>query len=146
VYTADRVVVGTGIALLAVIAGAAAYLGITYSSLYDGREVAGVVRENLSESYRGALSIVGSALAVIIPFWAAFTGRRLQSVRAGLVALAAGMGAMVVALSLVPWVYFPSDQYAASWLWLIDYGLIVLLIWTGATVLVQRAPRKLVSS
>ena len=140
----DKLVVGTGIGVLGLIAGAAVFLGLTYSSLYSGRDVPGL--ESLTESYRTALSLVGSALAVVIPFWAAFTGWRLQSVRAGAVALAAGVGAMVLAFSLVPWVHFPSDQYAASWLWVIDNGLIVLLVWAGATVLVQRAPRNVLSN
>ncbi|MFQ5753785.1 MAG: hypothetical protein ACE5HI_17490, partial [bacterium] len=47
----------------------------------------------------------------------------------GFVALAIGAILTISALSVMPWVYFPYDQYAVAALWVMGTGMPIILVW-----------------
>ncbi|MGI8785337.1 MAG: hypothetical protein ACR2L2_17000 [Acidobacteriota bacterium] len=89
------------------------------------------------EQYGRFLRIIGTGLALGLGAWAAALGLWRRSLWQGLGALAAGGAVTVAALSILPWVYFPFDQYPASALWVMGRAPVIAVTWIAATVVGQ---------
>ena len=68
----------------------------------------------------------GVAITILLGITAAFVARWQRSVGHGLGALAAGWLATAAALHLMPFVYFPFDQYPVGFLWMFELPLAVV--------------------
>jgi hypothetical protein len=78
----------------------------------------------------------GVAITMLLGVTAAFFARWQKSLGHGLGALAAGWIATAAALHLMPFVYFPFDQYPVGFLWMFELPL--ALIAFGVAVIIVR--------
>jgi hypothetical protein len=85
-------------------------------------------------AYRQFVKVIGLILALYLPIWAAALGVWEKSIWKGLIALAVGGVATVLALSALPLVYFPFDQYPVSALWVIGGLPWIALTWAVVTI------------
>jgi hypothetical protein len=87
----------------------------------------------------------GVAITMLLGVTAAFFARWQNSIGHGLGALGAGWLATAAALHLMPYVYFPFDQYPVGFLWMFELPLAVVCFAVALFVLrssffVTRAP------
>jgi hypothetical protein len=68
----------------------------------------------------------GVAITILLGVTAAFVARWQKSIGHGLVALGAGWVATAAALHLMPFVYFPFDQYPVGFLWMFQLPIAVV--------------------
>jgi hypothetical protein len=154
-----RVITGFGVFYLVFLLGAVAATGFKYRDLYAppaldptlGEDA--VLRvwelnyEHRYREYRRSVRAIGLSLALFLPIWAAALGVWKNSVRKGLIALAGGGVVTVLALSLLPWVYFPFDKYPVAALWVMGAAPWAALSWALLTLfgrtLRQRRDRNL---
>ena len=78
----------------------------------------------------------GVAITLLLGITAALVARWQKSLGHGLGALAAGWLATAAALHLMPFVYFPFDQYPVGFLWLFELPLAVISF--GVTMMMVR--------
>ena len=142
-----RVVVGLGVFYLVVLLGTVSTTALVFRDYY----AAPVLNRALGEDavlqsweldyeqrytdYRQFVRVIGLILALYLPIWAAALGVWEKNIWKGLIALAVGGFATVLALSALPWVYFPFDQYPVSALWLIGGLPWIALTWGLVTIL-----------
>ena len=134
---ADRkasVVTGAGWCLgyLSVLLPVVAYAAVRFAALYPPNSLA--AEPELSQLYKGFLGTTGVGLAVCLGLWAAGFGVWRRSLGQGIAALATGAVATAGALSIVPWVRFPEDQYPAAALWVMGDSLPLALAFGVATL------------
>jgi hypothetical protein len=91
--------------------------------------------------YRGSLRTVTLGLALLLSAWAAALGTCQRSVWKGLLAVLGGALVTGTALSLLPTVYFPFDQYSVGALWLMGGLPWVGLAWAVLTFIGWQAVR-----
>jgi hypothetical protein len=129
--------VGTGwwLGYLSLLAPVVAFAAIRFDALYSPDSVA--THPELSQQYRVFVGLSGMALAIALGVMAAAFGVLRASVVGGLLALVLGVATTVTALSVVPWVRFPEDQYAVAAVWLMG-GLPALLVAFSAASLAFR--------
>jgi len=87
------------------------------------------------EDYKRFLGPSGGALAIYLGIWAAAFGVWRRKHWLGLAALAAGGVTTVLALSVLPWVYFPLDQYAVPAVWIFGNVMPIAIAWLLVTIL-----------
>lgn len=90
----------------------------------------------LSAAYREFLTDSGRLMAVAVGAWAAAVGLCWRGWWRGPAALAVGAGVTLIALSFLPWIRFPFDQYAAPAAWVFANGMLLAGTWVlvGMTV------------
>jgi hypothetical protein len=135
-----RIVLDFGLVYLALLLGAVAVTGWQYREYYATPRLDRTMDENavLQEwnrsyaeryrDYRSFLRPITLGLALYLSAWAAALGVWKKSVWKGLLALAGGAMVTVVALSALPTIYFPFDQYSVAAVWVMSG-----LPWIAAT-------------
>ena len=88
-------------------------------------------------TYHQFLRLSGFGLAFYLGIWTAAFGVWRRSYWQGLVALVFGAIMTILALSALPWMYFPSDQYPPSALWVFGAGLPTIITWILVTILAR---------
>lgn len=68
-------------------------------------------------TYRQFVRIIGAGLSIYLGIWTAFFGLWKASFWNGAAALAFGGTVTILALSALPWLWFPLDQYAVAAVW-----------------------------
>jgi hypothetical protein len=86
------------------------------------------------DSYRRFIRPAGAGLAIYLAIWTATFGVWRKKHWQGIVALAAGSAATVLAFSLLPSMYFPLDQYPVSALWVMGNVFPLGIAWILATL------------
>ena len=119
---------------IAVVAGIAAGLTLIGMIVY-GATTFGADPAN--EGYRRFLKVAGIALAMMIGVAAGAHGAWRDSAKTGFTTLGTALILTVVAMSMMPWVEYPSDRYAAGWVWVMN-GILPLLVTWGATTIFGR--------
>lgn len=133
-----RFVITTGfiyivILLAAVISGAIAFHDL-YTPPVEAERTSLPATSLINEVYGRFLAASGLALALYLAIWAALFGVWRRSYGQGLLALAVGTIATIVALAVLPWVYFPFDRYPAPMAWVFGAGVPLIIVWIFATV------------
>jgi hypothetical protein len=127
-------VLGTGcwLGYLSFLAPIVIYAAIRFGALYPAESLS--TEPELSQHYKAFVSLTGIALAICLGIGAAAFGVWRTSVPQGLLALALGAATTVVALSIVPFVRFPEDQYPPAALWVMADGLPLVVTFVIATL------------
>ena len=148
--TAGRGVILTGVAYFCLLAGFCLYTGFAWSELYQNRppaktmvslsedEVIAVFDakyRRIYEDYHSFFRPFLLSLALYLGIWSAVFGLWRGHWLWGLGALAAGGLLSVVALSLLPWMYFPLDQYPLAALWVMGNAVTIGASWLLVTVI-----------
>lgn len=125
---------GTGcwLGYLSCLAPIVIYAAVRFDALYSADSL--TTEPDLSQQYKAFVSVTGIAMAICLGIVAAAFGVWRTSVPQGLLALALGAAITVVALSLVPFVRFPEDQYPPAALWVMSDGLPLLVTFVIATL------------
>ena len=119
---------------IAVVAATAAALTLVGMIVYATNEFGA---DAAAEGYRRFLKVAGIALAMMIGVAAGAHGAWRDSAKTGFTTLGTALIFTVAAMSLMPWVEFPSDRYAAGWVWVMN-GILPLLVTWGATTILGR--------
>jgi hypothetical protein len=106
---------GWWLGYLALLAPVVAYAVVRFAPLYPADSLA--TEPELSRQYKAFVGLSGFGLAVFLGIGAAAYGAWRASVWRGAAALALGAATTVAALSVVPMVRFPEDQYPPAALW-----------------------------
>lgn len=85
--------------------------------------------------YTWFLQISGFGLALYLGVWTAVLGLRTRHLWLGGAALLAGAFVTVLSLSVLPWVYFPFDQYAVGATWIMGKFPLAAASWLAVTIL-----------
>lgn len=124
-----RVIIGLGVFYLVFLLAAVATTSFKYRGLYVSPAIESTLGEDevvevwngKYESpyaeYRRFIVPIWFALGIYLPVWAAVVGISKRSFRLSLAALAVGGAITVMALSLLPTVYFPFDKYPVAMIW-----------------------------
>jgi hypothetical protein len=128
---------GWALAYLSVLLPVVAYAAVRFAALYPPNSLAS--HPELSQQYKGFVGIAGVGLAVCLGLWAAGFGVWRRSVGQGIFALAVGAVATIGALSAVPWVRFPEDQYPVAALWVMGDSIPLAVAFGVATVAARLA-------
>jgi len=113
------------------------YAAVRFAALYPPNSLAH--EPELSQQYKGFLGTAGSGLAVCLGLWAAGFGVWRRSLRQGIAALVAGAVITIGGLSILPWVRFPEDQYAAAAVWVMGDSIPLVLSFGVATLAARMA-------
>ena len=125
-----RFIFGTGVGYLLLLVAAVVYGLIKYQGLPS------YYADTLQRTeYHQFLRIAGPALALYLSIWAATFGLLQKSFLHGLGALASGGIITIAGLSILPWLYYPNDQYAIPALWVIGTGIPIVVVWALVTLL-----------
>lgn len=128
VLPADRM---GAIAITAGTAAAFTLLGIiVYGAMVFGADPG-------AEGYRRLLKVGGIALAMMIGVAAGAHGAWRESAKTGFTTLGTALIVTVAAMTMMPWVEFPNDRYAAGWVWVMN-GILPLMVTWGATTIIGR--------
>ena len=119
---------------IAVVAGIAAGLTLIGMIVYG---VTTFGADPAHEGYRRFLKVAGIALAMMIGVAAGAHGAWRDSAKTGFTTLGTALIITVVAMSMMPWVEFPGDRYAAGWVWVMN-GILPLLVSWGITTILGR--------
>ena len=119
---------------IAVVAGVAA--GLTLLGMI-GYAAATFGADPADEGYRRFLKVAGIALAMMIGVAAGAHGAWRDSAKTGFTTLGTALILTVTAMSMMPWVEYPNDRYAAGWVWVMN-GILPLLFTWGATTIFGR--------
>ena len=93
------------------------------------------------EEYGRFLRGAGAPLALYLGIWAGAFGVWLRKSWLGAAALAAGGALTVAALSTLPWLYFALDQYAVSYLWIMNSAVPIAVAFVLVTILARTLVR-----
>ncbi len=126
---------------LSVLLPVVAYAAVRFAALYPPTSLA--TEPELSQLYKAFLAAAGVGLAVCLGLWAAGFGVWRRSLGQGIAALAIGAVATIGALSIVPWVRFPEDQYPAAALWVMGDSVPLALAFAVATLAGRMALREM---
>ena len=133
-----RLVITTGFIYLAILLAAVIYGAIAFHDLYtppvEAERTSLPATSLINEGYGRFLTSSGLALALYLAIWAGLFGVWRRSYGQGLLALAVGTIATIVALAVLPWVYFPFDRYPAPAAWVFATGVPLIIVWIFATV------------
>lgn len=120
----------------AIIRGSALYLGLvvlavaatlllfpesSYPLVIEGQENLDAVQ------YRKFIQQGAIVLAIMLGFWAGFSGALKKSWFFGLIVLGLGLVVSVSAYSILPWLEYPHDRYSPGALWMF-VGLVPLAV------------------
>ncbi len=134
--TAHRtsLVLGAGcwLAYLSVLAPIVTYSAIRFAALYSADSL--TTEPELSQLYKTFVSMSGVVLAICLGIAAAAFGIWRGSILQGLLALVVGAGTTIVALSVVPLVRFPEDEYPPAALWVMVGGPPLIVAFVVATL------------
>ncbi len=86
------------------------------------------------KDYRQFVGIVSAGLGLYLTLWGVAVGVWESNLFKGLIALVAGSFVTILALSVLPWIYFPFDQYPVAALWVIGVSPWIALGWLVLTV------------
>jgi hypothetical protein len=86
------------------------------------------------KEYRHSVRAIGLSLAVFLAIGAGALGVWKNSFSKGLIALGAGGLVTVLALSILPLVYFPFDSYSVAAVWLFGASPWIILTWAVLTI------------
>jgi hypothetical protein len=106
---------GCWVAYVSVLAPVVTYSAIRFAALYSADSL--TTEPELSQLYRTFVNMSGVVLAICLGIAAAAFGAWRGSVLQGLLTLVVGAGTTIVALSVVPLVRFPEDEYLPAALW-----------------------------
>ena len=141
-----RLIIGFGIFYLILLIAAVAATGFKYRDYYIPPALDRALGENevlriwnnsyeaRYKDYRQFVGIVSVGLGLYLTLWAAAVGVSERSLIKGLGALFAGSFVTILALSILPWIYFPLDQYPVAALWVIGVSPWIALSWLVLTV------------
>ena len=139
VKTRGVVVAGLGylVVLVAVVVGGALW----FRDLYTASAPEPGTR--FAPSYQLFLTVAGGSLAIFLGAVAGVLGRLSGKWWLGLGELLAGLVVTVAGLSVLPWVRFPHDQYAAAAAWMFSGAPVCVGLWLLLTAagLFRRADR-----
>lgn len=123
---------GWWLGYLSLLAPIVTYAGFRFAALYPADSL--TTEPDLSQQYKTFVSLSGIALAICLGIVAAAFGAWRASVVQGLLALAVGSGTTLLALSIVPLVRFPEDQYPPAALWVMADGAPLVVGFVIATL------------
>jgi len=126
-----RLVYGAGTFYLIGLLAVVAYAAVTFRSFYQ--VMPPTLESQLNDGYRQFLGSSGLVLALFLGIGSAAFGIWKASYWQGLIVLAIGTITTLLALSVLPWVQFPFDQYAASAGWLMGNFIPVIMSWLLVT-------------
>lgn len=133
-----RPILAGGAVYLVALAAVVAYTALSFRGFYTAPVPSG---ENdvlaMYRDYRLFLHPVGLALAVYLGVWAAAVGWSRGHVFAGLGALAGGALVTILALTPLPWIRFPNDQYSVGAAWFFGNAVPLAVTWMLATLLAR---------
>ncbi len=118
---------------LALLVAVPAWGHVAYGDIY--RQVDRRADSDQKENYHRFLHLAGAALAVTLAAAAAALGVWRGRALIGLLALLGGITLVLAALSVLPWIYFPEDQYAAPAIWMFGNGLPAVAGWGVLTLI-----------
>ncbi len=124
--------------VLTVIVGGGA---VWFRDLYSAQ--APQVGTEFAPVYRLFLGVAGGFLAVYLGTLSGALGTISGTWWYGLIGLLAGLAVTLAGLSLLPWVRFPHDQYAAAAVWVFAWFPVCMGLWLIITVAgLLRRPRR----
>jgi hypothetical protein len=123
---------GCWLAYLSFLAPIVTYGALRFAALYSADSL--TAEPELSQQYQTFIGLSGVALAICLGIAAAAFGAWRRSVLQGILALALGSGTTIVALSVVPVIRFPEDQYPPAALWVMADGPALIVAFVLATV------------
>lgn len=91
--------------------------------------------ETRYNDYKQFVGIVCVGLGLYLTLWAAAVSVWEKSIIKGLLALVAGGFVTVLALSILPWVYFSFDKYPVAAVWVIGGSPSIAFGWVVLTLL-----------
>lgn len=137
-----RLTFAYAVLVICVVAGGA----IFFHDLYHFTAVGSA---RYTPGYHLYLRISGAVLGLGLGAGAALFGLAIRQWFQGLVVFLAGFGLTMMALAVLPWMYFPHDQYSVAALWVIGAGtpsLAVFLCVSIAGMLLHRKKARPVAS
>lgn len=110
-----------GVVALAVLAAFLLFPESSYPLVVEGQENLDAVQ------YRKYIQQGAIVLAIMLGFWAGFSGALKKSWFFGLIVLGLGVLASVSAYSILPWLEYPHDRYSPGATWMF-VGLVPLVV------------------
>jgi hypothetical protein len=130
--TSFKQALGWWLAYLSLLAPVVVYSTVRFAPLYAADSL--TTHAELSVIYKSFVSQTGILLAVALGIGAAVFGASRRSTLLAGVALLAGAATTIAALSIVPLVRFPEDQYPPAGLFVIADGLPLIIAFVVATL------------
>lgn len=156
----SRIFLATGALYLVVVLLVVVFGALQFSRLYTDippRPGMGLDEDSLIQTferqyqaqyddYRQFLHPSFGVLALYLGIWTAALGVWKRKYWLGLAALVAGDVITVFGLTLLPWMYFPLDQYAIAALWIMGGTIPLAICWLLATLAARAMLRRGVTS